>query len=451
MAEAKRLSKDTKRKEIQGITKISVCGYKSIKDECTIDIYPLTILAGANSSGKSSIIQPLLLMKQTLEAPYDPGALLLDGSNIRFTSVDQLLTRQSENRLGSRFSVEIEVDKEFSVRNIFEKNPKKGIDVVETCYQKGDYSSALWSVMSEEEINSILSDYEKNWRMHSPLPNQDENPSYHWIVARNRCYLKLELKIESKGEKWTSSTIDNVDIPFQFIRKIIHIPGLRGNPERTYKVAAIGDNFPGTFELYVASLIANWQDEESPKLQKLGESLKALGLAENVEVKKVDDTQVEVRVGHRRNNTTDMTSIADVGFGVSQTLPVIVALIAADPLQLVYIEQPEIHLHPRAQAALADIIIEAVNRGVRVMLETHSDLFLRRIQSLVAEDTLAHDKVKLHWFSKDENGFTQVSTASLDTDGSFGDWPEDFGDVDLQEESRYLDAADKKLAQKLHD
>ena len=69
MAEAKQSSRSTKRKEMQGITKISVCGYKSIKDECTIDIYPLTILAGANSSGKSSIIQPLLLMKQTLEAP----------------------------------------------------------------------------------------------------------------------------------------------------------------------------------------------------------------------------------------------------------------------------------------------------------------------------------------------------------------------------------------------
>jgi predicted ATPase len=449
MAEAKKSSRSTKRKEMQGITKISVCGYKSIKDECTIDIYPLTILAGVNSSGKSSIIQPLLLMKQTLEAPYDPGALLLNGSNVRFTSVDQLLTRHSENELGSKFSVEIEVDKEFSVRNTFEKNPKKGIDIAETCYRKGDYASTLLPVMSEEEINSMLPDFEKNRRMNSIVLNQHENTNYHWTVSRNRCYLKLELQIESEGGIWTSSTTDNVDISLQFVREIIHIPGLRGNPERTYKVAAVG-NFPGTFEVYVASLIANWQDEESPKLQKLGESLKALGLAEKVDIRKVDDTQVEVRVGHRQKNRTEMVSIADVGFGVSQTLPVIVALIVANPQQLVYIEQPEIHLHPRAQAALADIIVEAVNRGVRVTLETHSDLFLRRIQSLVAEDQLAHDRVKLHLFSKDEDGFTQVSTANLDTDGSFGDWPEDFGDVDLQEESRYLDAADKKLAQKSH-
>ena len=58
----------------EGITKIAVKGFKSIAEECAIDIRPLTILAGANSSGKSSIMQPLLLLKQTLEAPYDPGA-----------------------------------------------------------------------------------------------------------------------------------------------------------------------------------------------------------------------------------------------------------------------------------------------------------------------------------------------------------------------------------------
>jgi predicted ATPase len=451
MAEAKRLSNGTNHQETHGITKISVCGYKSIKDECSIDIYPLTILAGANSSGKSSIIQPLLLMKQTLEAPYDPGALLLDGPHVKFTSVDQLLSRQLKNELGDRFSVEIEVEKEFSVRNTFAKDRKKAIDIVETQYRKGDYVQTISPKMSEHEIKSMLPDSGSSSSMHRRLYG-DENTNYRWAVVRDRCYLQFQLQIESAGEKWTTATdtIDNVYILRQYIRSIIHVPGLRGNPKRTYQVTAVSDFFPGTFENYVASLIANWQDEESPKLQKLGESLKALGLAENVEVKKVDDTQVEVQVGHRRNNTTDMTSIADVGFGVSQTLPVIVALITANPLQLVYIEQPELHLHPRAQAALADIVVEAVNRGVRVVLETHSDLFLRRIQSLVAEDKLAHDQVKLHWFSKDEDGFTQVSTANLDADGSFGDWPEDFGDVDLQEESRYLDAADKKLAQKSH-
>src|SRR5437763_1310294 len=71
---------------VAGFSEIWVAGYKSIVDEQRIEIRPLTILAGANSSGKSSIIQPLLLLKQTLEAAYDPGALLLNGPNVKFTS-----------------------------------------------------------------------------------------------------------------------------------------------------------------------------------------------------------------------------------------------------------------------------------------------------------------------------------------------------------------------------
>ena len=66
------MSKET----VEGITEIAVRGFKSLAEECTIDIRPLTILAGANSSGKSSIMQPLLMLKQTLEAPYDPGTVV---------------------------------------------------------------------------------------------------------------------------------------------------------------------------------------------------------------------------------------------------------------------------------------------------------------------------------------------------------------------------------------
>ena len=76
----------------QSITKISVAGFKSIV-KGSIEIRPLTILAGANSSGKSSIMQPMLLMKQTLDATYDPGPLLLNGPHVLFTEYEQLLHR----------------------------------------------------------------------------------------------------------------------------------------------------------------------------------------------------------------------------------------------------------------------------------------------------------------------------------------------------------------------
>src|SRR5437764_14577866 len=91
--------------DLEPITRIDVRGFKSINQEQSIEIRPLTILAGANSSGKSSMMQPLLLLKQTLEASYDPGALLLNGPNVKFTDVDQLLSRMGKGRSRDNFQV----------------------------------------------------------------------------------------------------------------------------------------------------------------------------------------------------------------------------------------------------------------------------------------------------------------------------------------------------------
>jgi predicted ATPase len=92
---------------ISGIIGVSAIGYKSLYDECSIELSLLTILAGSNSAGKSRIIQPLLLMKQTLEAPYDPGTLLLHGAEIKFTLAQQLLSRIPNRKTKEQFSVKV--------------------------------------------------------------------------------------------------------------------------------------------------------------------------------------------------------------------------------------------------------------------------------------------------------------------------------------------------------
>ena len=239
------------------------------------------------------------------------------------------------------------------------------------------------------------------------------------------------------------------------IRGVIHVPGLRGNPERTYPVSAVGPTYPGTFEHYAASVIANWQvTGNTDKMDGLNEHLETLGLTWKVVAEPVNDTQVELRVGRLphagKGRRKDLVSIADVGFGVSQTLPALVALQAAEPGQLVYLEQPEIHLHPRAQAAMARVLADAAKRGVRVVAETHSSLLLLAVQTLVAEGVLPADLVRLHWFTRGADGSTDIASADLDQAGAFGDWPEDFGEVALQVESRYLDAAEAQMVKEEH-
>jgi len=121
------------------------------------------------------------------------------------------------------------------------------------------------------------------------------------------------------------------------------------------------------------------------------------------------------------------------------------ALRAAEPGRIVYLEQPEIHLHPNAQAALARIIADAAKRGVIVVLETHSAILLRSIQTLVAKADLDPQMVNLNWFNRDDiNGATRIHKAIPDANGAYGDWPEDFDDVAIKVESDYLDAVEQR-------
>lgn len=116
------------------ITAISIQGFKSFYDKRRIEVRPLTILAGANSSGKSSAMQPLLMMKQTLESSYDPGSLLISGADVRFTSSKQLLSKlKGKNRIDN-FKIGIEIDGIQSIVETFREKPKKGLELIElTC------------------------------------------------------------------------------------------------------------------------------------------------------------------------------------------------------------------------------------------------------------------------------------------------------------------------------
>ena len=431
----------------QGITSISVKGFKSLYDECTLEIKPLTILAGANSSGKSSIMQPILLMKQTLESHYDPGALLINGNHVKFTSSEQLLSNISGKQEVDELEIKIEIDKRVDLKNILGKKLTGGFEIRKVYYNNNYRKEQViysYDISKEQflEINKNSGlEYISNY-----FGDQDR---MQLNFLSKRCFISLKIEILTPeifpDNVWSNN--HNITDFFAKTRQIIHLPGLRGTPERSYPITAIGDTFQGTFDNYVASVIHEWQYNKDPRINQVGEYLTNLGLTSQVAANRTNDVQVEIQVGKLTNNIdkNNLINIADVGLGVSQVLPVIVALLVAKPGQLVYIEQPEIHLHPRAQANLAPILVDAANRGVKVVVETHSDLLLTRIQTLVAEGLISQDKVNLNWFQLREDGITQMYSTQLDETGSYGDWPVDFSEITLAEDDRYLTAAESRL------
>jgi hypothetical protein len=294
-----------------------------------------------------------------------------------------------------------------------------------------------------------------------PLRGYD---GFKLVTIRDRCFLSVGVRVASEHAPGRSHAhlphLEGFVPQFDLIR-MIHVPGFRGNPERSYPRATLStiegagfstpmhfQLFPGTFERYVATVIAGWQSSGDGRMGLLEAMLRELGLGRELAAERLNDTQIELRVGPLLDTPSSdsyLVSIADVGFGVSQVLPVLVALLVADPGQLVYVEQPELHLHPRAQCALASMLTDAARRGVRLIVETHSALLLLSVRTLIANAKLDPDLVKLHWFSLSrEDGSSTVSSADLDDDGAFGDWPEDFADVELTAEGMYLDAVEQR-------
>jgi len=441
------------------ITTLSVAGFKSILDEQTIEVRPLTLLAGANSSGKSSMMQPLLLLKQTLESQYDPGPLLLNGPHVKFTSVSQFWPLHSSPGHSTQFVVTVGASSKAKIGLAFywdKKQKRLGIDYTLYYLNKNHFK-----LSENTPVNDAIAFLRDRLRPHPEAAKlyeqQVENSKSE--IRRSRFFLEMVNHLREQPPSSEAFSLPSVFSPrsqafegiVYRIMEVVHLPGLRGNPVRTYPVTAVGQAFPGTFENYVASLIAHWDSESPEKVKELGDDLRLLGLTWKIEAKRVADTQVELQVGRmprpKQGGAKDVVSIADVGFGVSQTLPVVVALRAARPGQLVYIEQPEIHLHPRAQVTMARLLVNAAKRGVRVVAETHSSLVLLAVQTLVAEGVIAPDLVGLNWFVRNQKtGTTRIETAELDGAGRFGDWPEDFDEVALKTESRYLSAAEARLA-----
>lgn len=430
-----------------GISAISVRGFKSLTRENRIEIRPLTILTGANSAGKSSIMQPLLLLKQTLQATYDPGPLLLNGPNTRHTSFDQIVSRTLTDPGDRKLVFGVETGDDMSLTITFAPGDDHALTlgsmITSVLVDGTTRSLRLEPGLSDTHVADALSSFHPEFR--------DRRKSAYGgarlTVYRDRCILWPAFE-SLGGSRVVPVPLPFIAVPVKNLLRMIHVPGLRGNPARSYPRAASGPEFAGVFQTYVATIVADWQQAGDPRRKLLERMLADLGLTGEIATKGVDDTQIEIHVGRlpaEASGRPDLLNIADFGFGVSQVLPVLVALLTAAEDQLVYIEQPELHLHPRAQYRLARFLAEAARRGPRLVVETHSALLLLQLRTLIARGDLESDLVKLHWFARDaEDGMTSIQSADLDGDGASGAWPEDFGDVDLHAEGAYLDAVEQR-------
>jgi hypothetical protein len=415
-------------------------------------IRPLTVLCGPNTNGKSSLTQGLLLLKQTAAVPAGRPDLLARGDLVEFETYGEMLFQpdaQHSLRLGA--GVRKAVEGEPSVAP-----PIENSRAISTFRISGELEARLESTEGFDEGGKSIGLLKRvdsgssepvihatrgssSWSRYHAWP-----PFLLWVTGTLGLMYPLQdpsTPDEDQKRWWTPATR-----LFHALDYLLLVAGRRSVGVRRYSRFQV-EIVPGArYDQQFASILAHWQATGDARLEQVRAAMEELGLAQKVDAKVVSANDVEIQVnaglgnGHDRN-----VNLALVGLGVSAALPVVTALIHAQKNQTVIIEEPEMHLHPKGQAAMADLIVAAAKRGVRVIVETHSDIMLLRMQTLLAKGELKPGDSVFHWFEKNGQGATEVQSVFPDAAGRVGAWLNDFATIRAHANDDYLDASFERL------
>jgi hypothetical protein len=224
----------------------------------------------------------------------------------------------------------------------------------------------------------------------------------------------------------------------------VPVAPVRSKPRRTYDEIEGAYNPEGD---HVPSLLARLlrQEPESKDGKSVQEALEAFGresgLFSSVAVKKLGQ-KITDPFQLRVSGVGPSVNLVDVGYGVSQSLPIVVQSVLGSTRQLVLLQQPEVHLHPRAQAALGTFLADFVAKRKRhVLVETHSDYLVDRVRQEVAKGAILPDQVSILFFHKPKLE-TSVTEIKLDAQGNIEGAPPEYRQFFLDEELRQLNRAE---------
>ncbi len=241
---------------------------------------------------------------------------------------------------------------------------------------------------------------------------------------------------------------------------------LRTKAERLYTWSGITPESVGfAGENTVSAILAaknrkislGYRKQAKPFEEIIALKLKEMNLIEEFGVNPISKQRQEYEVKVRTKGAVDWVDLPDVGFGISQVLPVLVQCFYAPAGSIILMEQPEIHLHPNAQSALADVMIDVINsrengvdRNIQLIIETHSEHFLRRLQRRVAENSVSQKKVSAY-FANISQTPAMLDPLQIDRFGNIKNWPENFFGDEMGDITEQAKAAMKKRLQELRE
>ena len=426
------------------ISKVELEKFKCF-NHASIEMGKITLLTGANSSGKSSLLQSILSMLQSEAFPFYLSP------NGRFVDLGSFEEMSFQNARNGVIKMAFEVKgtgptirkKPITVKTSWVENKRSRLPQLDSL----EYDSfRLWIKIERRGRRCFLSvkdQIENKYILNKLIPTLEKkipellNASVLNIKRNTKEIIDAPFySIASLLQK----TFYNEDISlFDDYRRILSdfpsiitestnfIGAFRGRPERTYyqktkaqeRVVQSGDGY--------IDQIVEWEERKDESFKELTKIMRSLGMLYQIRTKNFKGGRFELQIRVHRGGR--LASLTDVGFGISQFLPVIVSDIQLGPSSLLVMSQPEIHLHPKVQAQLADYMIEqSKKREKRYLVETHSEYLINRLRLSIVKGNIAPEDVAVYYFTNTSKG-TEVHKIQLNKLGSIENAPKDFFDT----------------------
>ncbi len=353
-------------------------------DLLKLPIGQLTLLSGSNASGKSSVLQALVLLHQTIREQEWSIRLLLNGSELRLGTVTDVVDKLTGRRT---FGIGL-IDSDQEFHWTFEGSDRKDMSAIVTAVRLG---------VAEQGAPTTL-------RFLLPI-----NASPEQMNLAKRLLRLCFLTAERIGPREVYPLED---------------------PNSTQVVGPRGENAAsllhwGRDEVVLETLLIS---ERAPTLLHQVEAhMQEFFPGCSLEVQQVPQSN-GVALGLRTSSATDFHRPVHVGFGLTQVFPIIVAALSRKPGDFLLIENPEVHLHPAGQARMGTFLSKIAAAGIQVVIETHSDHVLNGIRRSVKGDVIKHEEVAIHFFKDREAKGEQVISPIIDSKGNIDVWPSGFFD-----------------------
>lgn len=409
---------------------------------------PITAFFGNNSSGKSTILQFLLLLKQTIESS-DRHRVLHTGDQRSYVDLGTFHNIAHNHNIANpiQFSLTWELPQTLKISN-----------------PQGTSQDILFEIKTLEFNSKIQIQPDQVYINYFHYRFTDNNQPISFGLQRQDTEYQLETTgyqpKRVKGRAWPlPDPIKNYGFPDQAsgyfqntgflsdfslayenaFQQTYYLGPLREYPQRLYGWAGEKPQDVGQRgERVISALLASRQ---FPKIKRgkgrkaialeayIAQWLKKLGLIETFKVQAIGKNRQEYEVKVQQTAHSPEVFITDVGFGLSQILPVLVLCYYAPPGSTIILEQPEIHLHPSVQAGLADVFVDAIKtRQIQIIVESHSEHLLRRLQRRMAEaeEGFNPKDIQLYFCTANPDGQSTMTPLAIDAFGNIANWPEQF-------------------------